>query len=401
MSELINTANACATMHRQLLTTASAIALIGYVSTSNIARANDADRPTVWIEVGGQMERASGGDHAYSPAFFELIDSEITSPSKVADGLPLGFGPEGKISFSPKGSDWILSAGVRFGRAISKRNPHEQVKFGPFSNVLPYNQSYQTAGGRTGFRLVCCATHHVYLTGDYSDVQSSHKENHFILDFQAGRDVGLGLFGKHGSSFISGGLRIAQFTTKLDARIKARGDTQVYDAYTLPLYAYYKSQHPQKYDATIRNRRFSLTAGSTRSFSGLGPSISWDASTDLFGRPDSSKITFDWGLNAAVLFGRQKAVTHHQSSGYYHRQYYGNSQAFNNPRVDFDRSRNVVVPNVGGMAGFSVRFPNAKVSVGYRADIFFGAMDSGWDTRQTQNRSFYGPFASVSIGLGG
>lgn len=53
------------------------------------------------------------------------------------------------------------------------------------------------------------------------------------------------------------------------------------------------------------------------------------------------------------------------------------------------------------MAGFSVRFPNAKVSFGYRADLFFGAMDSGWDTRQTRDRSFYGLFASVSIGLGG
>jgi len=41
------------------------------------------------------------------------------------------------------------------------------------------------------------------------------------------------------------------------------------------------------------------------------------------------------------------------------------------------------------------------VSFGYRADIFFGAMDSGWDTRSTKNLSFYGPFASVAIGLGG
>jgi hypothetical protein len=41
------------------------------------------------------------------------------------------------------------------------------------------------------------------------------------------------------------------------------------------------------------------------------------------------------------------------------------------------------------------------MSVGYRADFFFGAMDTGLDTRDRETRSFYGPYASVSIGLGG
>src|SRR6185312_9033753 len=263
-------------------------------------------------------------------------------------------------------------AGVRFGRAISKRNTHEQSKLGPFTNVSAYIQSYHTNGGRTRFRQVCSATFQAILIGDYSDVQSTHTEGHFILDFQAGRDVGLGFFGKPGSSFISGGLRFAQFTAKLDTKIKARGDSQVYDGFSLPGYAYYKSLYPQKYAAAIHNRRFSLTAGSSRNFSGIGPSVSWDASATFFGHSDTSELTFDWGINAALLFGRQKVATHHQSSGYYHRSKYGNSQAYSRPRVDFDRSRNVVVPNVGGMAGFSVRFPNAKVSFGYRADIFFG-----------------------------
>jgi hypothetical protein len=60
-----------------------------------------------------------------------------------------------------------------------------------------------------------------------------------------------------------------------------------------------------------------------------------------------------------------------------------------------------VVPNIGGFAGFSLKFPNARVSLGYRADFFFGAMDGGIDTRKTYDRNFYGPFAKISIGLGG
>jgi hypothetical protein len=37
----------------------------------------------------------------------------------------------------------------------------------------------------------------------------------------------------------------------------------------------------------------------------------------------------------------------------------------------------------------------------YRADFFFGAMDGGIDTAKKENVGFYGPFATISIGLGG
>ena len=49
----------------------------------------------------------------------------------------------------------------------------------------------------------------------------------------------------------------------------------------------------------------------------------------------------------------------------------------------FDRTRTVIVPNLGGFAGVSYCFPDAKLSLGYRADFFFGAMDGGIDTRRT------------------
>ena len=65
------------------------------------------------------------------------------------------------------------------------------------------------------------------------------------------------------------------------------------------------------------------------------------------------------------------------------------------------RSRTVTIPNVGGMAGVSLKFPNAKVSLGYRADFFFGAMDGGIDTAHRENVGFYGPFATMSVGIGG
>lgn len=49
------------------------------------------------------------------------------------------------------------------------------------------------------------------------------------------------------------------------------------------------------------------------------------------------------------------------------------------------------MPNVGGFAGLSVKYAAAKVSFGYRADFFFGAMDGGIDVRRTEDFGFHGP----------
>jgi hypothetical protein len=67
--------------------------------------------------------------------------------------------------------------------------------------------------------------------------------------------------------------------------------------------------------------------------------------------------------------------------------------------VPVDRAKTVIVPNVGGFAGASWRIENFKVSAGYRADLFFHAMDGGIDTRKSENVGFYGPFATISVGL--
>ena len=112
----------------------------------------------------------------------------------------------------------------------------------------------------------------------------------------------------------------------------------------------------------------------------------------------------DWGVEAALLFGRQKAKTDHKTVGYYKTKYaHGlyTLPAYSPPHSHHStRSRNVTVPNIGGFAGLSMKYTNVKVSVGYRADIFFGAMDRGIDVRKDSDLTFNGPYASVSIGLG-
>jgi hypothetical protein len=125
------------------------------------------------------------------------------------------------------------------------------------------------------------------------------------------------------------------------------------------------------------------------------------------GRASDAEITIDWGANAAVLFGRQQAKTHHQTTGSYHYlsgtgKYQHRVTAALSPNAGHrTQSRSLIVPNLGGFAGLSFRYSDAKISVGYRADMFFNAMDVGLDTRKSENVGFYGPFATIGVGLGG
>ena len=71
MSELMNTQDAERDFRWQLLTTVSALALLAAVYGSSEAKAadEDADRPTVWIELGGQLEHVSGQGDLFTPGF--------------------------------------------------------------------------------------------------------------------------------------------------------------------------------------------------------------------------------------------------------------------------------------------------------------------------------------------
>src|SRR5262249_10736324 len=132
-------------------------------------------------------------------------------------------------------------------------------------------------------------------------------------------------------------------------------------------------------EITATNVRYHLnnaTATASRNFHGVGPSLSWNASARIVGDSRESEIMLDWGLNAALLFGRQKADVHHQSTAVsHHGKYFNGVRTTNYPdrSPDKHRSRSVTVPNIGGFAGFTYRLHDIKLSAGYRADFFFGA----------------------------
>lgn len=381
MSELANLEHQHKRIRGALLTNASTLALLGYclAASSPLAASADENRPTVWIDLGAQVERADNAQSIFGPKFFDLA-SPVDQNTMVSAQRPSRYaiGEEGKISFEPEGTNWVFSAAVRYGRSNSARHRHHET------GGLP--SEMWTLGGNL-FKL------YTPLAREFGDGQASQNDSHLVMDFKAGKDVGLGLFGSSSRSVFSAGVRFAQFTSKADVTLHARPINDVTVKYSAGAYKVYPEDH----------RTYTAVRHVERNSRAVGPSVSWDASAVVAGSDNGAAVTIDWGIDAAVLFGRQRAKTHHATQGAHHTgllaSYTASSYNYKGP--DRVRSKTVTIPSVGGLAGVSLRFPNAKVSLGYRGDFFFGATDSGIDIHRSEDEKFYGPFATISIGLGG
>jgi hypothetical protein len=339
--------------YRLLLSVSSAAVLV----LAPEAHAQDS-HPTVWIELGGAFDQIARDSATWvSP---NLTDP-ISNPSPEPFGLSpaIGYDFDAAIRIQPEGSDWNYSASVRYGRA--QRGPRRV-----------HDQTYKThpvgyAGGK------------YYLTTyAFLNAKEQSRSSHAIVDFLVGRDVGLGAF-HNGKAAVHFGIRMAQLNERVEGTMTAF------------------STAPAKYSAgKIVHKADALMA---RSYTGIGPAVSWDGATPLVGSLNDG-FSFDWGANASVLVGRQKArIALHTQDARYNGG--GAYTVLSHLSSVPSRDRTVVVPNLGGFAGLSWRLPGGKVSLGYRADFFFGAIDGGVSTSRKDMRAFYGPFASVALGIGG
>jgi hypothetical protein len=386
MSELI-IAHARANIRWQLLATASALAICGTICIGIPAYAEDADHPTVWIELGGQLEKIQTGENAFTPPFLEIQPRPAfeTVPSAVTQRPPrYAFGGEAKAILTPEGSDWSFLAAIRVGRTNGTKEQHQQSTV-----VRPSGVNF------IGQPLT------VQLTA-FGHTQATHTESHAIADFMAGKDVGLGILGGKGDVAFNFGVRFAQFTSRSQTTIREipseyEHRVPIPNPFFPNFHAYASYKHHHSYYAE---------EDAARSFAGIGPAISLSGSSPLIGKTDTVELAIDWGANAALLFGRQKARGDFKIAGYYMSNHYLSSSfpksAYGTgSAAPISRRRSIIVPNVGGFAGLTFRRHDAKVSFGYRADFFFGAVDEGIATRRTSTVGFYGPFATISIGFGG
>ena len=356
MSELIN-AYPQNGLRRRLLTTVSAIALLTVVSAKAVAAENTDGHPTLWIELGGQFDQLNAGASGWVPPVTPPPFPPVTSlplghpvPNSIGSAPKIGWDTTAEVSFRPENSDWNFAAAVSYGRSSKKGSSHDQ-------NYQPGPQPGK------------------YASAGFFNTRTGTHESHAVIDFEAGQDLGLGMFGLHSLSSLDLGVRYAQFNSTANS---------------------YATSGPARPKYAAINDE----AHMQRRFTGAGPSISFNSSDPITGSLGEG-LSVDWGANAAVLFGRQKTKV---GLSQIERVHYINLMS---PLVrvisqtDEIRGRSAVVPNIGGFAGLSFHYPAAKISFGYRADIFFGALDGGIATAQKDSRAFHGPFASISVDVGG
>jgi iron complex outermembrane receptor protein len=351
----------------------------GYDFFTGLFSDTDNGKPSLWIDLGGGLDMLADSQQPYDPPFFSTVAQDLKSPIPFEHPPRDSFDYDARISFEPDGSDWIFAAAVRYGRAGRNNHTHDQLPSPP------------------AFTLYHLVT--VSPEARYFDAFNASDESHAIYDFMVGKDVGLGMLGLIGSSDIDAGVRFVQFN-----------QSSRFSTHTDPNYTF------NKFGPKYHNSYYAA-AQSKRSFHGIGPSASWNASVPVAQESDAGGIDFDWGANVAALFGRQVAHTSHHTSGSYncspvlnggcHKGVLSGTGYFRQYKSHYQRSgssnrrRMVTVPDIGGFIGLSWRYQNAKVNFGYRADEFFGAMDGGFDTHRSENVDFFGPFANISIGFGG
>src|SRR5580692_473637 len=310
MSELINTQQTRTVLRWQLLSTVSSLALLASVCCMQAASAEDADRPTIWIELGADLDRLDSGQKAFAPAFIANNPGSTAfdpvSPAN-AQKLPLfSFGDDSKLSFQPEDSNWVFSASVRYGRANANRFVHQTAKNNAYYRHIVYRGPYRSI---TNFP----PGEYAPFAANFLHASEKLGESHAVVDFQAGKDFGLGLFGRGGTSVLNAGVRFAQFTSSMQSNIQARPDLGVV-VWHVPT-----PSHLDNFGTGVgyHYHQYIATARSTRSFSGVGPSLSWNASAPFVGNPANGEVSIDWGANAAILFGRQKAKVQHHTSAQY------------------------------------------------------------------------------------
>jgi hypothetical protein len=292
-------------------------------------------------------------------------------------------GAEGSVSFQPQGSDWVFGISGRYGRSHTKRRLDQR----------------HVINGDPGYEITFLGSHQVTPSyTNYAIQATNNKEAHVILDFQVGKDIGIGLFGGRTDSVLSVGARYAQMNMSSKGHAYAAPGVRFYGRGGFNFFGKYQ------YIIQADHQKSATTLERSGSFHGIGPSLSWSNTTGLLGDVADGQLALDWGANAAVLFGRQRTKVNYSTVARSYQHTVGFGQTTATPQhktVHRTESRRVTVPNLGGFAALSYRFTNAKISAGYRADFFFGAMDGGLDTHRSTTMGFHGPFATISGGLGG
>lgn len=259
-------------------------------------------------------------------ALFRSSDREGVTENTHLGGPSSNWGIEGAIGFDWQGAamaPWHLSGQFRYGSALKSRG---------FVDAM---------NGAIGASTTFNAT----ATGN-----ESLREDHWLVDFNVGRDFGVG----NSNAQWTLGVRVADLRSKLTANGNFNAEIN---------------------GAPTASGPFSAQEKST--FLGAGPRLGVVGDTPLGGA-----WSFDWLAGAAVLFGERRL------------QRQASAATPTVTVISLTNSDSATVFNLDAEAGLSYWLnPNMKVTASYRFDGYFNAIKT-FDTNGNLvdvNRYYQGP----------
>jgi hypothetical protein len=153
------------------------------------------------VELGGQVQRQDAPYEPLSPPSFANVSDGLRTLDDVQNqDLDWGDGRSVRLIYRPDGSSWSVSAGIRYGRTnggIHRQHTDvayrtDNCAFGPnaFVPFVPVGYLANAFCNPAGAKYNAEVAH--YTTPSFSDVSARDDEDHEIVDFAVGYDVGLG-----------------------------------------------------------------------------------------------------------------------------------------------------------------------------------------------------------------
>ena len=352
------------------------------------------------VELGGQVQQHDAPYGTVTPTFVDAFSATVDPTQTQHRDLDWGDGREVKLTYRPMGSPWTFTTAARYGRTNGGTGMiHVDEVAGPAACgqdrallVIARefcDPTYEIPGYPD---IDLYAPEFIVTPMNWSDASINTREEHEVVEFGVGRDVGIGLVGG-GESSLAFAVRRASFESLTHATMAGIPNMVIPEGWVL---AGRLSTHD----------RYGSTYDARREFEGIGPMVSWDAAAPLFGNEDSGHVDLDWSMSGGVLFGKQEtAATGSEESGHFSGSYYLPPSASGTlttaPRNIAPRETSVSVPVVDVSLGLAYEIQRIKVGVGYRWERYFNVLDAGFEEEEAYDRTISGPYFKLAIGFGG
>jgi hypothetical protein len=341
------------------------------------------------VELGGQVQKQDAPYETMAIDWANGVPAELDPRGVENRDLDWGDGRSLKLTWRPAGAPWFVSGAVRYGRTNGGRHDMRgEVETTQTLCALPSDSFF-------GYLLCNPASpyydsypqFHSLTTLEWSDGNARDREEHTIVDFTVGHDVGLGAL-TH--STLSAGLRQASFKSASTLYARAVVNWQAPDGWFV-------------YDSSYTEGTVNLRAN--RKFDGAGPMASWDAAARLLGGDETGRLNLAWSIGAGALFGKQETRIEGQEQTVERQGQlkYAPLPAGEPTIIDRSgtRSQEVTVPVVDLSLGLSYEAGRISVGTGYRWERYFNVLDAGFTEHRSYDRTIDGPYFKVSLGFGG